>query len=161
MSHLSKAWLRQRVFEKDIRQLIPDVHSLDFPSFILCQVRLPGCNTPGLDYSSSPLAYLQRAMLFNYVLLLRVSIKYGQWETVSANVFVFKTALEDYPFSIGHTQKFLPKFSLDFLMVCSAAASWPPSSPSSSFPSCPSPSFADDNRITHCISLSASATRKC
>ena len=48
-------------------------------------------------------------MLLNYVLLLKVSIKYGQTETVSANAFVLKTALGDYPPSIGHIEEITPR----------------------------------------------------
>lgn len=48
-------------------------------------------------------------MLLNYVLLLRVSIKYGRAETVSANAFVLKTALGDYPPSIGHIEEIPPR----------------------------------------------------
>lgn len=74
-------------------------------------------------------------MLFNYVLLLRVNRKYGQRETVSANVFVLKNAPENCPFSVGHIQKFLPEFNLNFLTIWCVVASLPSSSPFSFFPS--------------------------
>lgn len=63
-------------------------------------------------------------MLFNYILLLKINIKYDQRVTVSANGFVLKTPLEDNPFFMGHIKKFLPEFSLDFLMICMLLLLW-------------------------------------